>query len=330
MGFLDNFLESAGKGIGAGLGGGIIGTGMGLLLEGHEDERQRKQNQALLDQQTKAAQGMGLFNYDLQNRWANEHSYNWQMNKLKEAGLNPGLMYGEGGGGVTQAPTVGAEGVNAGNGTKTGGEAMGMGLQMAQIQAQVRLAEAQEKNIEADTENKKAQNPNITTDTNLKQSQIDLNKIEAQFQNESFNNRLATIEETMQNINSQTRNNEQQFNFNEATWKQRVEQEGMKVAEIAAKVTLMQADTTLTEQKALEVIQNIKTQIKQLQQGDQQIEIQKVRNDLIKTGMWVGAGTAVLGDIIKLISKPAQVAEKITEIFDDGQGNKTISTRHNK
>lgn len=129
--------------------GGLIGTGLGLLMEGHNDRRQLGQQQELLNQQynmderkMKLEQQIGLENWDKTN-------YAAQVGQLEKAGLNPGLMYGmKGGGGATMGMTGGS--VNANAAPKGGGEIMG--LQM--MNAQRALIEAQTENVQADTKKK--------------------------------------------------------------------------------------------------------------------------------------------------------------------------------
>lgn len=86
-------------------------------------------------------------------------NYAAQRREMEKAGLNVGLMYGKGGtgGATTQTPSMPMP--NAGSVPAQNSIAMGMqaGLQAQMQQAQIQLAEAQTKNIEADTEVKKGQ-----------------------------------------------------------------------------------------------------------------------------------------------------------------------------
>ena len=71
-----------------------------------------------------------------------------QKARLIEAGLNPALMYGQGGvGGVSTGSTGGAQGSGVG---LSQAQAVGMGLQMEQIKAQTKLMNAEAAKAYAD------------------------------------------------------------------------------------------------------------------------------------------------------------------------------------
>lgn len=134
------------------LGQQVAGTGLGLLLQKGQDKRQIRQQQQLTDMQLAAMKDMGKFNLDRQMELWEKTNYPAQMEMLKQAGLNPGLLYGMGGaGGGTTAATAGS----AGGGTAAGhsGEAIAMG----QTAAQLGLMRAQKENIEASTQKLKAE-----------------------------------------------------------------------------------------------------------------------------------------------------------------------------
>lgn len=140
-----------------------VGMGLGLLMEGHNDRRQLRQQQKLMEQQMAGQMQMNQSNYDLNMKMWENTNYAAQMEQLKKAGLNPALLYGKGGPGGTTGAAGGS--VGGGMAPSGGGEAiaqMGMGLQ-------AQLLMAQKANIEADTENKKAQATNTGADTRLKQ-----------------------------------------------------------------------------------------------------------------------------------------------------------------
>lgn len=136
------------------MGQSVFGAGMGMLLGKYQDKRQREMNQFNSNLQEGA--NRRLMNESFENQYDlwNKTSYPGQMKKLKEAGLNPALMYGMGGGGGT---TTGGGGASVGMGAapSTGGEA----TQMAITAANLGLLKAQKENIEADTANKQADIP---------------------------------------------------------------------------------------------------------------------------------------------------------------------------
>lgn len=137
--------------------GGAVGSVLGLALEGHNDRRQLKQQGKLQAQEIAGQKEMGEFNLQQQMKLWEMTNYKRQMEELKKAGLNPGLIYGmSGGGGQTAAAAPGH--VSGGNAQGQSGEAIAggnMGMQLGMMAAQQKLIDAQAENLKADTENKR-------------------------------------------------------------------------------------------------------------------------------------------------------------------------------
>lgn len=128
-----------------------VGVGMGLinnvsnLVFGKAAQKQQ------LEGQKKALEQQNAANYDY---WL-KTNYSSQVEQLKQAGLNPGLLYGMGGGGGTTTGQANGnvQGANAPQG--------GMEIQKAM---ELSLIDAQRRNIEADTKDKLANLPNKEQD----------------------------------------------------------------------------------------------------------------------------------------------------------------------
>lgn len=129
----------------------LVGAGLGLLLQGGQDRRQLRQQQALQNMQMKGALQM----------WK-DTNYPAQMEQIKKAGLNPGLLYGMGGAG---GATTG--GISGGQAPHGGGEA----LAMAQSTASMGLMKAQKDNLNANTEATLAGIPGHRAEGPLKEAQ---------------------------------------------------------------------------------------------------------------------------------------------------------------
>lgn len=131
---------------------GAVDAGMGLLLAGANDRRQLKQQGKLQAQEIAGQKQMVDYNMAKQLQMWKATSYSAQKEQMEQAGLNPGLMYGMGGGGgMTTGQATGN--VTGGRAPEGGGEmAMikGMGLDRMMQAAQI-------ENLKADTEKKKAE-----------------------------------------------------------------------------------------------------------------------------------------------------------------------------
>lgn len=138
----------------------LINTGMGLLLEGHNDRRQLRQQGKLNEQQYDIDNRMAEANYERQMRMWNATNYSAQMQQLGDAGLNPALMYkGQGAGGITGNPQGSVSG--AAKAPAGGMEIMNM---MA-TRAQIDLIKAQTEKTKAETGNVPLTGKNIEATT---------------------------------------------------------------------------------------------------------------------------------------------------------------------
>lgn len=131
------------------MGSAVVGMGMGM----YNDARQKQTNDMNQKRQMEGMKEMSNFQYGQEMRKWQDTGYGAQKDQLKEAGLNPALMYGMGGGGG-QSSNVGSGGsVQGGAATNVNaGSEMQNGMQLM-------LMRAQKENIEADTVNKKSQVP---------------------------------------------------------------------------------------------------------------------------------------------------------------------------
>lgn len=131
--------------------GGIVGAGLGMINQGAQDKRQLEQQKKLQELQIKGGKEMSEFQNEQQyNMWL-KTNVGAQKRLMKEAGLNPALMYGQGGGGgATTGGGGGAMPTGASAGDPNAGAAnmMQMGMQLAQMK--VLESQARKNNVEAD------------------------------------------------------------------------------------------------------------------------------------------------------------------------------------
>lgn len=154
-------VSAAAKGIwtqaAAGTATGAIGMGIQRLGVNYDHRKQREQNEKLMAQQIAGEEELMKLQNKYQLEMWDKTGYGAQVKQMKEAGINPALLYGMSGGGG-QSMGAGMPGIStatAENPKTSQGTAamMGMGLQAA---AQVSLLQAQKENVEAQTENLKA------------------------------------------------------------------------------------------------------------------------------------------------------------------------------
>jgi hypothetical protein len=148
------------NGVGAGFGSQLLG-----MIGGHQAERRNYRNQRnLMHQQFSNQLGLNRQGHDLQMDMWNKTNYGAQVEHMKNAGLNPALMYkGAGAGGTTGSQTGGS----ASMGSSQQGKVMDMSNLMMGAQIEALKAKANLDNTHA----QKAGG----VDTKEAESRIDMN-----------------------------------------------------------------------------------------------------------------------------------------------------------
>lgn len=127
----------------------VQGGIMGLIAGGINDKRQLKQQKKLQALQIQGSKELTDYGYQKQLQMWKDTSYGAQMEQLKMAGLNPGLIYGMGGGGG-QSTGGGVETPTGAVATQAAGGEIGMGIQAQLLGSQKRLMDAQAKKTEVE------------------------------------------------------------------------------------------------------------------------------------------------------------------------------------
>jgi len=133
--------------IGSGVGAGS--SLLGMFSNNTNQKRQYGQTKNLMGLQNQYQKGLNQQGHDLQMDMWNKTNYGAQMKHMKEAGLNPALMYGMGGGGGS---TTGSQG---GGSQSMGGveQQKNMGIEGAMAMAQIELMKSQAKKADAEANN---------------------------------------------------------------------------------------------------------------------------------------------------------------------------------
>ncbi len=129
-----------------GLGGGLLG----MIGQNKRAEKQHKRQKELMGIQFANQQALNKQGQKLQMQSWRDTGYGAQMDMMKEAGLNPGLMYGMSGGG---GQTTGSQG---GGSAQSGNSHAPMDIG-ASVQAGLMMAQAKKLNAETDEIKKKTE-----------------------------------------------------------------------------------------------------------------------------------------------------------------------------
>lgn len=291
-----------------------ISTGLGLMLEKHEDKRQLSQQQKLQDLQVGGA--MQLTNYNTQKQlelWK-ATNYPAQMEQLKTAGLNPALMYGMGGGGATTA-NIDQGNVSGAEAPKGGGEIaamMGLGLQRAQLS----LLDAQRKNIEADTANKQANTTKTAgvdtaaTEQGIEESkakqeltevQTEINYIQQHIATMTQNTAVALIQRQLQQATETLNQAVRENKIGDATKQSQIETIKAQLAGIYIDNAVKKAQLGKTEAETKSITTAIKQKWNELQNQADYNAIQKQLADFQTS--FGGQASHILQSLLNLIPK---------------------------
>lgn len=184
------------------IGGQAAGTAMGIAAQRIGKNYDRKQ--WIKDFEVQAPRQMEMerriMELQQQNQmemW-NNTNYGAQMEHIKKAGLNPAMIYGMSGGGGTTAGGIGGgapptRGTSTGTGSGIGGAGIGMGVLTA---AQVKLMEAQARNLNVDADKKAGvDTENVKADTGLKLANTGNTKADTQLK--EIGARIMAIDEAI-------------------------------------------------------------------------------------------------------------------------------------
>lgn len=208
---MPNNNNSFGQTLGMQAAQGVLGGVMGLITGGINDRRQLRQQRRLnelnFEQYKRTTDYASKSALDM---W-NATNYGAQVEHLKKAGLNPGLLYGmSGGGGATTGPQGTMGNANAPSG---GGEMgmVGMGLQNGLMAAQMKLIEAQTEKTKAEA----AKTAGI--DTDLAKTQVTGMKLDQSFYQQTFDARIEELDRQIEVMRQQARSLDQQTGITEET-----------------------------------------------------------------------------------------------------------------
>lgn len=320
----------------------IAAAGMGLIKDGIDRRAQRKQQEKMNAQARNQQEQLNMFNQKLGMQTWKETNYEAQREQMERAGLNVGLMYGQGGGGGTTLGNYGGN-VSAGQASPSG-----MGLQQGMALA---LMKAQKENIEADTKNKTAQaDKTAGIDTQNAILDSDWKKIQNEIAGRSKEDILKGIELQNEKTVTEIRQGLANAHVAEETVQERIKstelnnaKEALTMLAIKAGIVNTEANTEETRAKITKIAEEIvrmKAQTAQgeraLSQTDAQIINQTMQTEFntstpAKIKQWTEIGVDVANMIQKTGNKTKQKSSETetVETYRDEHGG-TFSEKTKK
>ena len=126
-----------------------------MATGGIQARNNRKAQIEAMNHQAELNRSQAMFNKELQMQLWEETNYKAQVEQARKAGLNPAMLYSNGGsGGTTASAEAGAVGLPNMQEKNYGIEGVMAGLQLQQAKYQTELMKAQSRDLNATAENK--------------------------------------------------------------------------------------------------------------------------------------------------------------------------------
>lgn len=289
--------------------GAIIGAGIGLAGSILGRKQQNDDQREMMELQAKLNQQQAQYNQGLAKDMWNYTSFPNQVKKIKDAGLNPALIYGMGGqgGSTSGAGQANGVGLSDAKGMQTSIAIQGMGLELANLASQVELnksqaeknrAEAEKtagvdtqvqqatmENLIAQTANEKVKKGLIYADTRFKDALEEVTRAKVDEVGWNIKNLMKSLELADRNIQATDLDNELKERTMESNVKQAEETLKNTMADTLVKFSQGKLNKVQAEAIAEQVKQgwsSIGIQMTEKEQGWQQLEqnAEKIMNEL--------------------------------------------------
>lgn len=228
--------------------GAAASAGMGLLMQRRNNRVQLQQSQALQNQQVAGSKQLMDYQRQLAMQTWEDTNYKAQVEQMRKAGLNVGLMYGQGGpGGTLMQPSAQVSGQAAQGSTgQEWSQGMGLVMQAGLTQAQIELMKAQ-------TEKAKAEAVKTAgVDTGLAQAQTsNLNQIT---ENQEIISKGLEYENTIKQVEA---------NVATQTERTAIDKINMEYESVVATVRKQRMEANISEATAEQVIERINNEAAQ-------------------------------------------------------------------
>lgn len=288
----------------------VIGSAISKMF-GKSDQQQLEQQQKLQDQQIQGAKELAGTSLQNQKDMWDYTNYENQKSHMEAAGLNPALMYGQGGGGGVTAgsgavPTpTGATASDAASRENANTNQINNGIQLAMMSAQKAVMESQTEKNQADA--------NLSNTTANKMEGADTENVVSKTTGQNLQNDyqsiLNQIQKATANTQISTKFNETDISKNQAdlTGQQAINEEkkgeliNNQISNTIADTILKQTNTNLSQEQATKIANEIQQKWKEINiQGANTSAQHADRQQMMKT-ILISAGIQNADKIITLL-----------------------------
>lgn len=285
----------------ASVAGQAIGGAMGLGIDRIKQGMEVRQAKKLQNLQIQGQKEMGEFNQGLALDTWNKTNYEAQRKHMENAGLNVGLMYGQGGGGgaTTSTPTGNVQGQNAGD-SNAAGMGMAIGQQLAMQAAQIDLLKAQtnKTNIEADK--------TAGVDTEGVKLDNEFKTIQNKIQNATTYDQILKVSEEANQAVQQTDKGAMENTILHKTQQAQIDTiqkeailKGVEIKQREAGINLTEMETKETAEKINKIVAEISRMEAQTEQGKEALLLERMQKEFntstpAQIKQWTDIGTDIL------------------------------------
>jgi hypothetical protein len=313
--------------------GALIGAGTSLLGMIGANTRRKQQmadQQKLMEVQQKNQMALNKQGQQLaQENWDYTNAEN-QVKHYENAGLNVGLMYGGSGAGGTLSSGSGggASGGNAPQGESVS-NIMGIGLQAQQIQSAIELNKAMANKANAEAEKTSGVDTESTiANTGLTKMNTENAKLESQLRSQGLEATLDTLIANRDKAVAESSSAITNANVSASTKETQINKINSEAANEAFKLTLMQADKNLTNEKARAITQELAQEWERLSIELDKVGIGKMNNAIqeftAKMNARLGTQNLEMRRIEAGLNTAGKILNKGVNINDSGTRSTTI------
>jgi len=312
---------------------GAAGSVIGALTANTRRKQQMADQKKLMEIQQQNQMALNKQGQQLaQENWDYTNAEN-QVKHYENAGLNVGLMYGGSGAGGTLSS--GSGGGAAGGSAPTAENPGIMGIQLAQLQSQVELNKALANKANADAGRTSGDSPTgqadlgkIAADTALTNMNTENAKLENKLKTEGYESALYQLKANADKAQSEARSALIKANVDEQTKESQINKLNSEAANEAFKLTLMEADRNLTNEKARAVTQELAQEWERLSIELDKVGVGKMQNAIneftAKINARLGTQNLEMRRIEAGLNAAGKILNKGVNINDSGSRSTTI------
>lgn len=257
--------------------------------QARQDARQLKQQTALNNVNAQTSKELADYEQALKLKMWKDTNYTAQLREAQKAGVSKAAVLGGGGAGVGQGASVNSTGIGS-------GAANAAQTETAQLQKD--MVASQIANINADTKVKEAQASNTETDTELKDIDAEFNRVRNEIQADSKWDQMEMIKDTARKMMHEKNIALTSQIVNERTYEDQIKKI-QKEAEISAlMVDATKAGTALTKAEAAAIQEKLDIAWEELKVAREGQQVSRENMEKLAETMLWQAGIQATGNII--------------------------------